>query len=263
MTVGVLLGTSMLLSSCGKADIGEGEPVAADSITVDTTATLTNKPNSPKCKVHVDFKAPTNLPTKGEAMLPLLCSILPFNEEAANLPKTNPIEWVLHKFLKQYVEDYQRDGRLILDQEPDNNGLNWEYRVKTDVRRYRDDVIAYIAHIHTFEGGLHPIDQTVVRNISEKDGRILSISDILIPGYDKTLLEDVVEQLAEDYEVDDIEGLRGKGLFIGIDPYLPDNFILGDGAIQFIYQCDEIAAHPMGEIKVTVRIADSELSIKH
>ncbi len=265
---------TMIICSCGKADIGEGEPVETDSIAVDTTATLTNRPNSPTCKVHIEFKPPTNLPKgeamkpptnlpKGEAMFSLLSSILPLNVETAYLPKTNSIDRVLHIFLKQYVEDYQRDGRLILDQEPNNEELNWEYRVSTDVRRYREGVLAYIAKVHTFEGGLYPIDQTVVRNISEKDGRILSISDILIPGYDKTLLEDVVEQLAEDFQVDDIEGLRSKGLFIGIEPYLPDNFILGDGAIQFIYQADEIASHTLGEIKVTVRIGDSELSIKH
>ena len=265
---------TMIICSCGKADIGEGEPVETDSIAVDTTATLTNRPNSPTCKVHIDIKTPTNLPKgeakktpsnlpKGEAMFSLLSSILPLNVETAYLPKTNSIDRVLHIFLKQYVEDYQRDGRLILDQEPGNEGLNWEYRVKTDVRRYREGVLAYIAKVHTFEGGLYPIDQTVVRNISEKDGRILSIYDILVPGYDKTLVEEVVKQLTEDYQVDDIEGLREKGLFIGIEPYLPDNFILGDGAIQFIYQADEIASHTLGEIKVTVRIGDSELSIKH
>ena len=270
---------TMIICSCGKADIGEGEPVETDSIAVDTIAgvqgvhgvqgvqgvqddTSQKGQGNPKCHVHIGFKTPSNLP-KGEAMFSLLSSILPLNVETAYLPKTNSIDRVLHIFLKQYVEDYQRDGRLILDQEPGNEGLNWEYRVKTDVRRYREGVIAYIAHIHTFEGGLYPIDQTVVRNISEKDGRILSISDILIPGYDKTLLEDVVEQLTEDFQVDDIEGLRSKGLFIGIEPYLPDNFILGDGAIQFIYQADEIASHTLGEIKVTVRIGDSELNIEH
>ena len=265
---------TMIICSCGKADIGEGEPVETDSIAVDTTATLTNRPNSPTCKVHIEFKTPSNLPKgeakktpsnlpKGEAMFSLLSSILPLNVETAYLPKTNSIERVLHIFLKQYVEDYQRDGRLILDQEPGNEGLNWVYRVSTDVRRYREGVLAYIAKVHTFEGGLYPIDQTVVRNISEKDGRILSIYDILVPGYDKTLVEEVVKQLTEDYQVDDIEGLHEKGLFIGIEPYLPDNFILGDGAIQFIYQADEIASHTLGEIKVTVRIGDSELSIKH
>ena len=184
---------TMIICSCGKADIGEGEPVETDSIAVDTTATLTNRPNSPTCKVHIEFKTPSNLP-KGEAMFSLLSSILPLNVETAYLPKTNSIDRVLHIFLKQYVEDYQRDGRLILDQEPGNEGLNWVYRVSTDVRRYREGVLAYIAKVHTFEGGLYPIDQTVVRNIHEQDGRILSISDILIPGYDKTLLEDVVEQ---------------------------------------------------------------------
>ena len=267
---------TMIICSCGKADIGEGEPVETDSIAVDTIAgvqgvhgvqgiqddTSQKGQGNPKCHVHIEFKTPSNLP-KGEAMFSLLSSILPLNVETAYLPKTNSTERVLHIFLKQYVEDYQRDGRLILDQEPNNEGLNWVYRVSTDVRRYREGVLAYIAKVHTFEGGLYPIDQTVVRNISEKDGRILSISDILIPGYDKTLLEDVVEQLTEDFQVDDIEGLRSKGLFIGIEPYLPDNFILGDGAIQFIYQADEIASHTLGEIKVTVRIGDSELSIKH
>ena len=260
LTMAMLMSTCLLTVSCGKADIGEGEPVETDSITADTMATLTNKANSPACKVHIGFKY-----LKGQHARQLNQSLLhagilvPDYLATTTLP---PNKEALSYFLKCYVEDYQRDGRLILDQEPGNDGLNWMYRVNTDVRRYRKGIIAYMAHVHTFEGGQYPIDQTVVRNICEADGRILSIQDILVPGYDKTLLADVVKQLAEDYEVDDIEGLRSKGLFIGIEPYLPDNFILGDGAIQFIFQCDEIASHTLGEIRVTVGIGESELKIK-
>lgn len=274
---------TMIICSCGKADVGEGEPVETDSIAVDTIAgvqgvhgvqgvqddTSQKGQGNPKCHVHIEFKymKGKNAGLLNDSLLHSGLLVPDYLTPTLALPKGGRealrVKSALQYFMKRYVEDYQRDGRLILDQEPGNEGLNWEYRVKTDVRRYREGVLAYIAKVHTFEGGLYPIDQTVVRNISEKDGRILSISDILIPGYDKTLLEDVVEQLTEDFQVDDIEGLRSKGLFIGIEPYLPDNFILGDGAIQFIYQADEIASHTLGEIKVTVRIGDSELSIKH
>ncbi len=260
---------TMIICSCGKADIGEGEPVETDSIAVDTVAAVSGSKvqvsggkESPKCHVHIEFKymKGQNAGLLNDSLLhsgllvPDYFSLQGEGQRSKVKGQKLQVKGALQYFMKRYVEDYQRDGRLILDQEPVNEGLNWEYRVNTDVRRYREGVLAYIAKVHTFEGGLYPIDQTVVRNISEKDGRILSIYDILVPGYDKTLVEEVVKQLTEDYQVDDIEGLREKGLFIGIEPYLPDNFIWGDGAIQFIYQCDEIASHTMGEIVVTVEL---------
>mgnify|MGYP002868514436 CR=1 FL=1 len=258
MTTAVLV-ASTLVASCGKADIGEGEPVETDSITADTTAMLTQREGSPTCKVHIGFKLlkGTNAQRLNDSLMH--AGIL-VPDYLANIPASaKGRQQALAYFLARYVDDYRRDGRLILDQEPGYAGLNWEYSATTEVRRYREGIVAYIAHVHTFEGGLYPISQTVVRNIREHDGHILSLSDILIPGYDKTLLEEVTEQLAEDFQADGLEGLREKGLFIGIEPYLPENFIWGDGAIRFIYQSDEIAAHTMGEIAVTVRLKDKNI----
>ena len=39
---------------------------------------------------------------------------------------------------------------------------------------------------------------------------------------------------------------------MGIDVYAPDNFIIGDDDITFIYSPDEIASHAEGEIRVEI-----------
>ena len=244
-----------LFTSCGKASIGNGEDIPCDSIVADTTAAVIDKANAPQCKIHINFKylrgAKVQVVTDS-----LLRSGLLVPDYLSLLPKKLSVHQALHHFMAQYVNDYQRDGQLILGEEPANDGLNWEYSVATSMKRYREGIIAYIGKIHTNEGGRHAIDQTVVRNIREKDGRILSVNDLLVPGYAQTLLEKVVEALADQFDTDGLEGLQSKNIFQGIEPYLPDNFIWGDGAIMFIYQCDEIAPHDMGEIAVTVRLKD-------
>jgi hypothetical protein len=44
---------------------------------------------------------------------------------------------------------------------------------------------------------------------------------------------------------------------VDIDPYVSDNFILGDGEVTFIYVDSEIASHELGEIRIT--LSDDEL----
>ena len=54
------------------------------------------------------------------------------------------------------------------------------------------------------------------------------------------------------FEAKDLEGLREKGIFNGIEPYVPTNFILGDDEVEFIYCDTEIAPHAVGEIRIAV-----------
>ena len=100
---------------------------------------------------------------------------------------------------------------------------------------------------------------TIVKNINAETGKILKLSDVFVPGYEQGLEDLIVEKLCKQYEVKDLKGLQEKGLFVGIDPYVTENFILDDGEITFIYCDSEIAPHAMGEIKVEL----DEKDMKH
>ena len=52
------------------------------------------------------------------------------------------------------------------------------------------------------------------------------------------------------------EGLREAGFFVNIEAYAPNNFILGDKVITFVYVAGEIADRSKGEIQVEVKYSD-------
>lgn len=250
LTLATALIVMLALGACRHGE-PKGEKVDTDSIVVDTTATLGDAPNAPRCNVHVVFHY-----AKGENAQTINDSLLRSGiltpdylaMEEGHLDPRNAVR----TFARRYVEDYQRDGQLILGQEPDYAELNWTYAAETKVERYRKGTIAYIATVTAYEGGSQPTTVTIVRNIDTTTGRILGLADVLLPGADKTLLDEVVKELCKRNDVNELAELQQKGCFVGIEPYLPDNFIAADDDIVFIYQPGEIAATEMGEIRVTV-----------
>ena len=62
--------------------------------------------------------------------------------------------------------------------------------------------------------------------------------------------------MADDFDVNDLEGLQEKGVFVDGQVYVSDNFIYGDDDITFIYCEDEIAPHSIGEVRVKIDIDD-------
>ena len=79
---------------------------------------------------------------------------------------------------------------------------------------------------------------------------------MLVPGYEKQLKDKVVEALCDKFDADDLKELGEKGVMYDIEPYPSNNFILKDGAIEFIYVDSEIAAHDKGEIRIEVKGID-------
>ena len=84
------------------------------------------------------------------------------------------------------------------------------------------------------------------------------MKDIFVPGYEQELNDLIVKALCKEYNVSDLNALRNKTIFMGIDVYAPDNFIIGTDDITFIYSSDEIACHAEGEIRATIKNKDLE-----
>lgn len=128
--------------------------------------------------------------------------------------------------------------------------------MKTETRNVEGDVINYIATVYYYGGGAHGMGQTIVKNINAKTGKIVQLSDVFVPGYEKTLVAKLSDKLKEFFKVENDEGLK-ENIFVD-SLYVPDNFILGKDNITFIYNSDEIAAHAVGEIRFEFAKSDLE-----
>ena len=92
----------------------------------------------------------------------------------------------------------------------------------------------------------------MVKNIDAKTGRIITLKDIFVPGYEETLQEILLEKIKKKFNAKSLEALQQQYIFADGDIYVPDNFILNEDDIIFIYGEDEIAPHSIGQIRIEI-----------
>ena len=58
------------------------------------------------------------------------------------------------------------------------------------------------------------------------------------------------------------QALHSQGYLRSTDLYVPENFILSDNAITFVYNPDEIAPYSLGSIELTIGMPALETLLK-
>ena len=252
--------TTLLAVSCGhksEKTVMNAEGLDFDKITVDTIAPLLQEEGSPAAHIHL-----TMMYGKGDMGKTINHAILKGGfltpDYMGTMADGITMKQAVDSFVINYVNDYKRDyAPLYRSDREHKDSYQINYDCNTYVQHHRDGIICYIAHSNMFGGGEHSISTTLAKNIEIKSGKILSASDIFAEGYEQPLADLIANKLCEQQDVKTLKKLQEKGFFVDIDPYVSDNFILGDGEVTFIYVDSEIAPHELGEIRIT--LSDDEL----
>lgn len=234
------------------------DSITFDSIKVDSTLSLSDKPDAPSCHVSLclTYAKGKNADFINDSII--RSGILSPDYFSITSRKLTPAE-AADSFVTRYVSEYQRDyGEMYKADMGHGASYNCEYIVRTRVIDDNDKYYTYIADIYNYGGGAHGISYVVARNIDASTGKIVSLKDIFVPGYENELNDLIVKSLCKKYDVADLEALRERTIFYGIDVYAPDNYIIGNDDITFIYSSDEIASHAEGEIRATIKNSDLE-----
>ena len=258
------IGTLFLCLGCGNKDsISQTVGVEFDSICVDTVAPLVNSTNSPKCEVslHLLYAKGENADKMNYTILRsgiLTPDYLSLSNEKLSVKQS------VDSFVNKYISDYMKEyGALYRDDKEHGASYDCTYKVRTRVFSNMENTITYEASISTYGGGAHGIEQTIVKNYDVKKGKLLTLNDIFVPGYEEKLLEAIIKKMAEQFDVKDIEELKNKYIFSGGNPYITENMMIEDENITFIYCEDEIAPHALGEIRITIDKDDIEKILKN
>ena len=261
----ILLAAAMFTASCG-GNAGKGveanDSLTFDSIKVDSTLSLTEDTAGPRCHVSLclTYAKGKNAELINDSII--RSGVLSPDYFSITSEKIAP-EVAVDSFVKRYLAEYKKDyGEMYKALGEPAASLNCEYIVKTYVLDDNDKYFTYIANVYMYGGGAHGSSVVVARNIDASTGKIVSLKELFVPGYEQELNDLIVKALCEKYEVKDLEGLHGKTIFSGIDVYAPDNFIIGTDDITFIYSPDEIASHAEGEIRVAIKNGDMERLLK-
>ena len=246
---------SMALAICSCSGDGkltvEHIGMDIDSVVVDSIYNL-QETDGPKCEVSLQilfFKG-----GKSQAINDtLLRSGLLTPDYLALSGERIDVRQAVDSFVRRYINDYKTDfGALYREDHEHGASYNCAYSVKTRARSGAENVLVYVASIYTYAGGAHGINQTLVKNFDTRTGKLIRLSDIFVPGYEQSLKEQIVEKLAERFKTNGLEGLNKQDVFTDQHIYIPENFILNNDDITFIYCEDEIAPHAVGEIRVKI-----------
>lgn len=153
-------------------------------------------------------------------------------------------------YRRMYLADY---AELFKEDPSDAPAYNRAYTVSTHVMRGTDSIVNYVADTYYYDGGAHGQVATWARNFNVHTGATVTLADILRPGYEAPLTRMIVTALARQFNAHTLQQLQDDfTVFMGMKPYIPDNYIIDSKGITFIYCQDEAAAHAVGELRVTL-----------
>lgn len=227
---------SLILTACGN---GKPKPVTAslDSICIDTTATF-NSDASLTVHINMKYFKGTNASALNDSLMRM--GILQPNYFATSYHPLD-VKQTVSQFVRQFVADYQQIQKTILEQEADAHPqLHYYYKVDAQVMAGKDDNLIYVAHVTSFLGGDVPEQYLLVRNI-DKNGKWIHLRDAFDKEQLTSLTDEATDQLMDDLDISDTIALRKQGYFVGINRYLPDNFMLFDDSVKFVYVPNEIS----------------------
>lgn len=241
---------ALLITSCSTSV--ENEKIDFATITAEKTFKLdAPSSTSPKSDIKLDV-----LYVKGEGQKAKLMNDT-ISQWLFNI-KGVTIHQAVDSFVNMRGKNYIADFTDLYKQDKANNATpgGWyqaHYDLKTHTEQNADTIINYIAEQDTYDGGAHGLFIKSVMNFSTKSGKLVTLDNVLLPGYKTRLNEILLEKLLKQTHSKDTDELRSKGYLYSMDMCPSQFYLINSKGITFIYNQYEIAPYAVGitELKLT------------
>lgn len=160
-------------------------------------------------------------------------------------------EMAVDSFVARYTRSYTHDLLPYYkeDKESRKEGMGWYnyyYDLKTNVQKGKDGVLNYMMEMNRYDGGAHGNQVNTYLNFYTESGRLITLDDLFVSGYEASLNEILLKALMEQAEVTSMEALQEKGYLLWSSIYPSKNFLLKSESIDFLYNAYEIAPYVVG-----------------
>lgn len=166
------------------------------------------------------------------------------------------IEKACENFIAQRKKEYLELLPEYINSKDNDMPAVWFYNyyiADSEVKRGYRDYINYTIMWEEFTGGAHPSSYYTVLNFNPETGEEIVLDDILKENYEEPLTDILINNLAKQLQVENIEGIKEKGyLYQDNGMFISNNFILDNEKIVFIYNRYEIAPYALGDIMIDV-----------
>ena len=249
-----------LLLACENKD-GTND-ISFETITADKTISLSNDEQAPSCRVHLKLESATSeAGHRGELINETIIKrfLDPHGEK--------DIATAAEKFITNYTDNYKKTMQpLYIEDRYDSSKRFWyeyHYILEATTQKGTTNTLTYLTTIDYYEGGAHSINQQQILNFDIRNGLLLTLNDIFVPGYEQPLKVLLLKALLSKTGCKDILELHHKGYLTSMDIFPTENFILGSETITFIYNPSEIASYAMGTTELIIPYSDLDKLMKN
>lgn len=164
-------------------------------------------------------------------------------------------------FIANYTHSYTHDllPYYMEDKDAGREPLNWYsyyYDVKTRAQNGKEGLLNYVIETNTYEGGAHGNQVNTYLNFYADSGKLVSLDDLFVPGYEASLNEILLNALMNLSETTSMEDLQEKGYLLWTSMYPSKNFLLKTDCIEFLYNAYEIAPYALGVTVLKIPYSD-------
>lgn len=240
---------AMIIMMVGCKQVDENT-VEFETLTENKTVYLTTEEMSPACKVSLKLQSATKANGKRGELINKTVAERLFNMQDVS------VKSAIKRFVENYTQSYRQTMLPLYNQDrADTTKRAWyefHYVVTAETHQGSQKTVVYDATVDYYEGGAHGTHQQVVMNFEGKTGRLLTLEDIFAEGSEQQLNDILLNALMANKGVATLSELKEKGFLKAVDIYAPDNFIIGEETITFIYNPSEIAPHTEGATQLII-----------
>ena len=252
---------AMFLSACGGKGSGifggSGFDLAEAKVT--KAVPIVDQNGAPKCQINLQVKYVKGDDERARTVNNAI-------EERLFMFENLTMQQAVDSFANFYTSEYKKNMAPLYREDVDNDTKHawyeYRYEIETETEEGKDDCLVYIVELSMYEGGAHGIEQKLAMNFDEKTGKQITYDDLFVQGYDHRLREMLLEKLKKHTNTHSLEELQEEGYLFSMDIYAPQNFILDDDGITFIYNPYEIAAYAKGRTELTLSYAELKAIMK-
>ena len=258
------------IQSCQNTETAK--PAKVSSIQADTLVALkAGEEASPKCKVSIDYMYLEAGDEKDSisAIINSKIQSIAFGDAYGKMTPKEAIPAVVGKYTKDYRDKltkfYEADIHNGVKPEDIPAWYNYEYEITSELSLNNDSIWNFSVSTFTDTGGAHPNTTIKWVNLLAKSGKVLTKNVVFRKDKEKEIIDlifkhliDEVNQRLETDTITSIEGLKENGALLDVDLYIPENFLLLEDRISFLYNRYDIAPYSMGEFIIDVPYAEIE-----
>lgn len=249
------LSLCMMLAACGSGN-GDDKSIGFETLTKEKTVSITNESGAPACSVRLELAcAKESAGERAKAINNAVASQL-LNMEGLSLKQA--ADSFANSYTRGYVKNFAPLYREDRNDPEKRAWYEYHYNINSETTDGREGVTIYTAIVDYYEGGAHGINQKIVMNFDNKTGKLLTLRDIFVPGFEQRLNEMLLNALVEKADAKDESDLRDRGYLYAMDMFAPENFVLGKKSVTFVYNHYEIASYDKGIIELELSYDDLE-----